>query len=368
MHRQTALLLIFLLQPPLSICRGQSALTSADKKRWSIQLSPGFGFLIAHRSSIAYLQQRHSRFAEAGFFRQAEGEADWHATYSYPRYGLVYRMVDPGNRRILGIGHALMARMIFPLAPAGEGNLLAHFSYGMGYWEKPFNTVDNYKNLAIGSRINGAISVGLSFRKKIFPYSDLSAGIDFMHFSNGSIRVPNLGMNFASIFIGWTWHFGPDCRPIPTKEPQELRRREWSFYAAGALKEKYPPGGKLYPVVALNGAYHRALKRKGLLGGGVDVFADHSLPEKIRNESLNGGIMDGALRFGIFASAGLRMGRWDGLFQIGGYLYNRYPKDGDVYNRLSLRYHTGSRFFLCMNLKSHYAKADYIEWGAGYRF
>lgn len=352
----------------LSNSNGQSTATVTDKKRWSIQLSPGFGFLIAHRPSITYLQQRHSRYAEAGFFRQTAGEAAWHSTYRYPRYGLVYRMIDPGNSKILGTGQALMARLIFPLSPNGKGNLLAHFSYGIGYWEKPFNTIDNYKNLAIGSRINGAISAGLSFRKKILPQTDIYAGIDFMHFSNGSTRVPNLGMNFASILLGWTWHFGPESRPLPAQEIQATRNREWSFYAAGAVKEKYPPAGKTYPVVALNGAYHRPLRRKGLLGGGVDVIADQSLPERIREEDLRGGLMEGALRFGIFASTGLRMGRWDGLFQLGGYLYNSYPKDGLIYNRLSLRYQAGSHLFLCMNLKSHYAKADYIEWGGGYRF
>jgi len=357
-----------MLQLALSICSGQTTANLTDRKRWSIQLSPGFGFLIAHRPSIAYLQQRHTRYAEAGFFKQADGEAAWHATYSYPRYGLVYRMIDPGNRNTLGLGHALMARVIFPLSSGEGGDLMAHFSYGMGYWEKPFNTFDNYKNLAIGSRINGAISAGLSFRKKILPQTDISAGIDFMHFSNGSMRVPNLGMNFASVSMGWTYHFGPVAMVRNAEETKAYTAREWSIYAAGALKEKYPPAGELYPVIALNGAYHKPLKRKGLVGGGIDAIADHSLPEKIREEDMNGGLMNGALRFGIFASAGLRMGRWDGMFQIGGYLYNRYPKDGDLYNRLSLRYHTGSRFFLCMNLKSHYAKADYIEWGGGCRF
>lgn len=366
--RYIPVLLLLIHSLNAGICNGQAAYTALKNKRWSVTLSPGFGFLIAHRPSIVYLQQRHTRYGEAGFFCQTEGSSSWHADYSYPRYGVVYRFIDPGNRSRLGMAHAVMARVIFPLSPGGNDHWQAHFSYGMGYVEKPFSTSENYKNLAIGSGINGAISAGISYKRRLLENTDISAGADFMHFSNGSMRVPNLGANFSSIFMTLTRHFGPPTSIKAVQDPSADRKREWSFYAAGAFKEIYPPEGRHYSVAAVNAAYHLPISRKGLLGGGADAIIDNSLPVKIREENGSGGLMDGAFRFGIFASAGLSMGHWTGLFQIGGYLYNRYPKEGFIYNRLGLRYAVGSHLFFCMNLKSHYAKADYIEWGAGYRF
>jgi hypothetical protein len=55
------------------------------------------------------------------------------------------------------------------------------------------------------------------------------------------------------------------------------------------------------------------------------------------------------------------------LFENGYYLYNRYKDDGNIYSRLCLRYHFSDRYFAVLNLKSHFAKADYWEYGIGMR-
>jgi hypothetical protein len=54
--------------------------------------------------------------------------------------------------------------------------------------------------------------------------------------------------------------------------------------------------------------------------------------------------------------------------QPGIYLLNEVKEDGDVYNRLQLKYHVPSGWSFSWGLKSHFARADYFEWGVGYGF
>ncbi|MBK9638656.1 MAG: hypothetical protein IPO63_12895 [Bacteroidetes bacterium] len=62
------------------------------------------------------------------------------------------------------------------------------------------------------------------------------------------------------------------------------------------------------------------------------------------------------------------MGNWDGYFQMGMYTYNRYKEDGNIYNRLLLRYAFTKKAYASFGLKSHFGKADYFEWGLGLKF
>jgi hypothetical protein len=56
------------------------------------------------------------------------------------------------------------------------------------------------------------------------------------------------------------------------------------------------------------------------------------------------------------------------LFQAGVYPYTRYKDDGIIYSRLGLRYLFGKHILANITLKTHFAKADNIEFGLGYTF
>jgi len=56
------------------------------------------------------------------------------------------------------------------------------------------------------------------------------------------------------------------------------------------------------------------------------------------------------------------------VLQMGVYAKNAWKKDGLFYNRLGMRYCFYDGLFACINLKTHIARADFIEWGIGYKF
>ena len=50
------------------------------------------------------------------------------------------------------------------------------------------------------------------------------------------------------------------------------------------------------------------------------------------------------------------------------YNYDIEKEDGWFYTRASLQYALTNHIFLSLGLKTHLQKAEFIEWGLGYRF
>lgn len=65
---------------------------------------------------------------------------------------------------------------------------------GVGYCPSPFNPVDNIDNELLGAHLNIFVNIGLYARHRLSPSWTAMLGVDFKHFSNGSIRRPNLGV------------------------------------------------------------------------------------------------------------------------------------------------------------------------------
>lgn len=328
------------------------------------------GFLIAHRPSMEYLQRDHVSILAASWMKQTEGNKDWQAHYQSPLWGFSYRFFDLGNTDEIGYGHALSFQVLFPLLKKLGYKLAVRSGVGIGYIDKPFDALDNYKNLAIGSHINGTITAGIEGSMRLTKKIELQTGIDFFHFSNGAARMPNLGINVPSLYGGIRYSL---IEHKPTESTAETLittndRKVISVQLATGVKEKYPPGGPNYAIGSLQVQVNLTRGHKGLFMAGAETIIDRSLPAKLEEDNLKGKIMDGQLRIGVYAGAGLRLGRWDMSLQPGIYLLNEVKEDGDVYNRLQLKYHIPSGWSFSWGLKSHFARADYFEWGVGYEF
>jgi hypothetical protein len=73
------------------------------------------------------------------------------------------------------------------------------------------------------------------------------------------------------------------------------------------------------------------------------------------------------LQVGAKAAYELTVGRIVLPFEFGMYLYTKSINHGTEYNRIGIRYNINEHFIANISLLSHYAMADYVEWGFGYR-
>ena len=106
------------------------------------------------------------------------------------------------------------------------------------------------------------------------------------------------------------------------------------------------------------------LKRR--IGIGADFFYDKSISEALAVDWEPEENMANLIKFGLHGSHTLIYNKVIMSVNIGRYLYSKYTDLSLFYSRLALRYKLTSHILLNLSLKSHSAKADYIEWGIGY--
>ena len=74
------------------------------------------------------------------------------------------------------------------------------------------------------------------------------------------------------------------------------------------------------------------------------------------------------LQLGIYSGYILPLNHFHFFFGMGAYVRDRYRPNGLLYHRIGFRYQLANGFYGNMTLKSHWAKADYMEAGIGYLF
>jgi len=339
----------------------------AQKKSWGISSAWHFGFLVAHNPTMLHLVDDHIKGVEVTFFRQTDGSAAWQSDYLFPQTGINLIYLDLPSDTVLGEAVAVMGFIDMPVLFSKSYRLSIRSSCGLGYLSHHFERVENHKNAAIGSALNAAVQFNLKNSFRITPRMELNLGVGVTHFSNGSLNTPNLGLNNITASGGLTYMLSsPDTF---YQKPKSIPTKKWfveTVLAAGA-KEIYPPDdGKYFCASLVVNRKHR-ISPKSALGFGGDFFYDSALNTLIENKE-NHPADVAPFRAGVHFSYELLISRVSALFDYGVYVINPYKGDGPFYHRIGLRYQLKSNLFLNLSLKTHFAKAEFAEWGLGWKF
>ena len=93
---------------------------------------------------------------------------------------------------------------------------------------------ENYKNDVIGSHINAAVQLNFESRYKLSQHLFINFNVGITHFSNGSFRTPNLGINNPSVNGGFTYALHPPVTFIHSERlPYDRNIQLDVLYAAG---------------------------------------------------------------------------------------------------------------------------------------
>jgi hypothetical protein len=361
MPRLISLLLVLLLNATHTVAQDTIA------HKLSVYAGYHRGFLIAHRPLVVPLQKEKINGLEVALTSQTTGSKTWHHIYGYPEMGLSVSMWDLGNKQMLGKSIAMIPYIDFPLTHGKRFVLDLKFGWGAGYIQKGFDADKNYKNVAVGSNFNFSLILQPHFKLNLSDRISFTGGISLTHYSNGSVATPNLGLNIASLTGGLSWRFKEEAI-VQKKELPELRKNNrYTMFLALSSKQIYPADGPSYLAgsISLNRSWQ--VSHKSALGTGADLFYDHSLYRKINNKDLQLNSSLEVFRGGIHGSYELVIADVSLMFCMGGYLYSKI-NDGLFYHRIGIRYRFTDNLFATTNIKSHWGKADYIEWGIGTRF
>ncbi len=325
-----------------------------------------YGYVWAHKPRVEHMNTAHTQGAEFFFQTQTDGSKWWQRVHGYPQTGISVMYFNLANP-IAGKATAAIAYVNLPLVRSN--NFLFSFQTGVGlaYLSKKFDTGENRKNMAIGSHVNSAIRVHFLTRYRITKslYFHLNYGIT--HFSNGSFRLPNFGINNISLNGGLSYQFNPDPEFKKPEIPPVDKRMITEFVYGAGVKENYPPDGKQYFAHTFYVQFVKPLSHRSRIALGAEVFYDLSLFRFVDDSASKGEKYLQAIRSGIHAGYEMPLNNFTILVHMGYYLLNELDFDGNFYHRYGLKYKLGKGLFINLSLKSHWARADYFELGIGWR-
>ena len=166
---------------------------------------------------------------EASIYQSTYGRNNWETVYNYPYIGVTFYHANFGlnfehNPEVgdaLGSVYALYPFINYPLNPNEDSQLTFKLGAGLGYITRPFNNFTNYYNFAIGSHFNAAVNLSFEYRQRFTPRFMTVASFGLTHFSNGSTKLPNYGLNTFSGALGIAYYLIPPRENMaPAQRPE----------------------------------------------------------------------------------------------------------------------------------------------------
>jgi len=334
-----------------------------------------YGFLYAQHTELE-LYNAHFPAYELIVQQMTYGKNKWERAYNYPLIGLSFFYSGFGYHPSLGQVYAAMPFINFPLYKHRNLTIGFRLALGLGYVTKPFNRLTNYKNLAIGSHLNAAANMMFEARYRLNYFLTLTTGFCLQHLSNGSLKLPNYGLNAPLINFGIA--YGPfkenqnidDRFYAPTEPFAAIIRHTIEFNIGGMLGYKNMKAvyGQNFIVSHVFENTFIQVSQKSKFGLGLDVSYDPSHIKTLEKNNIPVNNKLSILRPGINAAYQLVMSRIGFIFNLGCYLGGKEKSNGPLYEKLALQYNFSKDIFATVMLKVHWGRADYIGWGLGYKF
>lgn len=340
----------------LTIVNGQTS-------SW-VEVRPKAGFLVAHRSIMGHVATQHAFATEFSYYFGGDGAKYWHESYNQPRYGVSSFIGSVGNNEILGMYYGGYGFMSIPLIKFRNYEFAGRLGAGLSYAPKVFDEETNVLSIGTSTHINALVSLSVENRIQ-FGNHAVNFIVDMTHFSNGASKVPNLGLNVPFISLG----YGYKVTEGKLKPADSIRsfNKSWDFGLIGlaSAKEVYPVNAGKYIVFGMNAVARRFFKP----AVGMEVTLDAMYKESLRSYAPDVPMTNlKLLQIGLFTGYLLPFDRFQLVVGMGYYLRDKFKFQEPVYHRVGMRYVFDSGLNLNLVLKSHWARADYIEYGIGYTF
>ncbi len=334
-----------------------------------------YGFLYAQHLELELFNAHFPAF-ELIVEKLTYGKHKWERDYNYPLIGVSMFYSGIGNNPSLGSAYAAMPFLNFPLYKNKQFTAGFRFALGVGYITRPFDRLSNFKNLAIGSHLNAAVNLMAEVRYRINYFLTVTAGASLQHFSNGSLKQPNYGINLMLVNVGVAYrpfrenHNITDRFYAPVEPYSAIIRKTIEIDIGGLLgyKNMQAVYGENYWITHFYGNSFLQVSPKSKFGIGLDFSYDPSQITTLERAGIQVTNKMNIIRPGINGAYQLVMARLGFLFNLGYYFGGQEKSNGPLYEKISVQYGFAKDLFATVMIKVHWGRADYIGWGLGYRF
>ncbi|MDY0200196.1 MAG: acyloxyacyl hydrolase [Tenuifilaceae bacterium] len=357
-------------------CSGVQALGQNSNSDWatqgqSVALEVYWGYLQYHHQEMAYLKQTPAQAVKLSYILNSSGSKLWHSIYRYPKVGISYMLMDLGHHNILGYSHTISPFIKIPVFSLGEKCSSDFFvGSGLSYLPKIYHPVSNSLNTAISTHINVNIDLGFSVSYCVNNNLKLSSGAHIAHFSNGSIKKPNYGLNYTLLSLGVQYG---NFNLKPEETVQNIVKDEKHrilLVTSGSVKEATGFNGPKFGVASGSIEYSRQVWLPLFrVGTSLDFMYDDSHSLILQNNNILYNSNWELTKLGIAINAELILDRLSLILHFGGYYHNLSGAINNqwVYQRVGLRYKFTNGLWAHVALKTHLNYADYIEFGLAFK-
>jgi hypothetical protein len=315
---------------------------------------------------------------------QTKGEKLWEQLYNFPRYGFgLYKPYFP-EAKYLGSPYAFYGTIGFALKRWEYTTFFLDLGMGLAFnWNSYLE--DRY-NLSMGANESVIFNTTFALERRFSNGFRINAGAGFVHFSNGSLKLPNLGINVFTPRIGAGYSFNkPEEKFIYQPVPEYSRQSEINLSAFGGWRNTLYDGtdvdsitqrkGVNYACYGLSISYSYQISHKSKFGVGFMTdylgFANSFITTDNGKLVANPASLSDGFELSVFPSYELVINRASVILQPGFYLYrSKYPdRTPMVYQRIGLKYYVSDNISFAVNMRAHdWSIADFIEWTIGYSF
>lgn len=398
-----------------------NTLHAQTSEQYSFQVLGLYGNILKHTQHLKELVKGPVMGSEIEVEWQTMGEYPWQRHLNFPIIGIGSAWLNLSNPEKLGNAFAIYPYISIPLWRTKYFNLYVKGGMGASFLSKTYYNTNQKAdstyypslpgtNAAIGSVLNIYFAGGGVVDIPLKNGFSITAKYTWNHASNGSAVVPNSGINMLNGLIGIKYF--PNYKTYKDPEKKQIaeiqKKISVELIAAGGFRQLYykdnylnsvpsgTPDFKTFPTASLVLGMYRPITNYYRMGLGVDAFFDgvydgHNT--EFKRTFLTTNEFKNKIRVGISWQHELLMGRMTAGFHFGLYLYNPlknlepytdaetsvlnkpiiYPydiekEDGWLYTRAALKYSITKHYFISLGLKTHLQKAEFIEWGLGYRF
>jgi len=325
---------------------------------------------------MLHLVEKNTSTFELEFTQQDTKTGYWDSAYKHPLRGFSLSYQDFGNKVALGQGYTAFAHTTFPIY---QGEKFGFFDFrigtGLAYVTKKYDVETNLKNNAIGSHWNGYVNLQFNWNKH-YKNWHYGFGIEFGHYSNAAMKVPNLGLNVPSISLNLGYNIKErivwedntkDQNEDEIIDKKAKLKDAFDLYVVGGVKQnvakQYEPVFR--PVIGLHGLYSKGLGSRWKLDIAADVIYNDANRHRFDTSTYSIGE---TFQFGTYVGGSIHAYKAEFTVGVGIYVWSPLKPFGLVYNRLGFRYHFTDKISGILGIKAHLGIADYLEFGIGYNF
>jgi hypothetical protein len=324
-----------------------------------------YGFIFAHNKDVENTAGSMPIGVSLEYSKLKFDSASYNIARCYPRTGISLIYFNYDNTVL---GHAFTcAYFIEPTFLLSDNIMLApRGSIGLSYLTNPHHPVHNPGNNSYSLPLSVYLQFGLSFNFRLTSKTDLFASANYLHVSNGGLKIPNRGINWPVAGLGFSYRLN-DAEFIrqkysPAKLFNNYNKIEFGFYSSVKTLEDHE--GQVFHVPGIFLSYHRRLNNLHSIGIVADIHEDQSLAaqQKKINESFDFTFPSLAIGHEFL------LGRFSFWQQIGYYVVTPDERFRRWYHRWGLNYYIRKRFFIGAGIKAHAHVAHFADLRLGYNF